>query len=137
MTWRYELALPLLLPVVAILRYVPRSISKGANGAPWAIAAGIWFAACVVFSVFLWLADSADFHSGARISGLLSLFPVLAIVQFVPIAVATVLLFVLIRLHVPMWVSILTATLGSCATVYVLPWLALVSACVFIDRSCI
>jgi len=125
MTWRYELALPLLLPVVAILRYVPRSISKGANGAPWAIAAGIWFAACVVFSVFLWLADSADFHSGARISGLLSLFPVLAIVQFVPIAVATVL------------VSILTATLGSCATVYVLPWLALVSACVFIDRSCI
>jgi hypothetical protein len=137
MTWRYELALPLLLPVIAILRYVPRSISKGSNGAPWIIAAGIWLAACIVFSAFVWFATRGDSYSGSGISGVLSLLPVLAIVQFVPIAVASALLFVLMRLRLPTWASILTAAVGSSATIYLLPWLALVSACIFVDRSCI
>ncbi|HET7197447.1 MAG TPA: hypothetical protein VFI86_02185 [Burkholderiales bacterium] len=67
MTWRYEMALPFLLAVVAVLRYLPRF---GATPA---------------------------FFPRTGFSAAFSFFLVVATVQIIPVATCTVFLLVLLR----------------------------------------
>lgn len=139
--WRYDLALPFLLPVIAILRYLPRSVAAGAISRAALIGLGIWIGATMAFAMFLWFGAPKDFFAESPTTVFANAFAalvmVLGLVLFVPIATASVLLGGLMRIGVSTWLSITLAAIGASAMVFILPWLFLFGGCLFFDRSCI